>query len=352
MSTRNWSTFLGIAVLLASPDPPRVAARADGPRASSLWELVSAPLLDRALYQVPGRLASRIASDGSVGENAEWEEKRATGWFIEQQRYGADLIQAGLVRKNEPLIRQGWKILDWGFARQGPDGGFPGTGDPFHSTSFFVEATARALLLTRQAGAADAAEITANYLPKVEAAARWLNRPENRETGLPRNRPYTHRRWIMAAALGMTGELTGDRRWKRLAAEFATDGLSLQTAGGINPEIGGGDINYQALGILMALRYATVADDPALEEKVKAMVVKGLEWELPRIDAKGQVSIEGSTRVGHERGRSGEVKTVDSKTIVQALSMGAKLTGQSVFQDASIRVAAGRKWVSATGGPR
>jgi len=36
----------------------------------------------------------------------------------------------------------GWRELDWGLAQQQSDGGFSSK-DPFHSTSFFVEALAR-----------------------------------------------------------------------------------------------------------------------------------------------------------------------------------------------------------------
>src|SRR5581483_10994811 len=109
--------------------------------------------LDRAIFQ---RLVShpdhhvRFAESGAASSNVEAERDASDKWFIESQRSGGDLVEAGLLCDDEKLTALGWKILDWGFARQSDDGGFAGTGDPFHSTSFFVEASARAVLITQQ----------------------------------------------------------------------------------------------------------------------------------------------------------------------------------------------------------
>jgi hypothetical protein len=176
--------------------------------------------LSRALYSTPGRLASKIGPSGAISFNAEWESGQAEHWFIEQQRYGADLVQAGLVRNDRELVQQGWRVLEWGFAKQGPDDDFPGTGDPFHSTSFFVEASARALLLHRQSGQKGFEDVIAQHVAKVAAAARWLMRPAVARGGQRHNLPYTHRRWVLAAALGETASLTGDRAMAKAAADY------------------------------------------------------------------------------------------------------------------------------------
>ena len=310
-----------------------------------LLDAVSDPLLDRPLYAHPHRLVSHIAPSGAVGVNGDWEAKQSDPWFIEQQRYGADLIQAGIVRSDEKLILDGWKILQWGFQRQGMDGNFPGTGDPFHSTSLFVEASARALLLLRQSGKTPPGISFRSYADRVHAAADWLMRPDVAKRGRQANQPYTHRQWILAAALGETAKLTGDGAMASAAAEYARAGLALQTPEGVNPEKGGGDVSYQALGVLMAERYYIGCEDPELRFKIKAMIDLALRWEATKIDVGGIVQPDGSTRTGKEASRGGKVKTVDHKTLVQAFVMGARITGNAKFAADAQRIAVGLKWI-------
>ena len=289
-------------------------------------------------------MASGIAADGAVGVNATWENGQATTWYIEQQRYGADFIQAGLVTGNADLLRQGWQILDWGFNREAADGSFPTTGDAFHSTSMFVEAGARALLMEVQSGAPDAAQLVAKYLPKINASAQWLMTPSVAAKGDANDAPYAHRRWLLAAALGQVAALTGDPATAAAAASYARRGLALQTSAGMNPENGGGDSSYQAYGILLAERYMTVCQDAGLRAQVNTMIVQGLSWEEGFINGAGQVSAVDDTRTGTEVSRDNSVKTTDYKTIIQAFSVATTLTGDPSYRVVAQQVAQGRGW--------
>jgi hypothetical protein len=311
----------------------------------SLLQVAKDPLLEEALYRKPERLASRVAPSGAVSVNAEWERGRRKDWYIEQQRYGADWVQAGIIRRDRKLVERGWKILTWGFARQARDGSFPGTGDAFHSTSLFVEAAARALLLLKQSQWDGSPALLVRYQPKVVAAARWLLRPEVARRGRHHNLPYTHRRWLLAAALGESAALSEDRPLARAAAEYAREGLRLQTRSGINPEKGGPDVAYQAAGILWAGRYYTVCPDSHLRQQIQNMIDRGLQWELTQVDAQGRVSLKQSTRTGKEKGRSGRAKTVNYKILVQALTLGRAVTGAARYQSAAKRIAAGQNWI-------
>src|SRR5689334_19355748 len=108
--------------------------------------LSTAPYLE--LYR--GRLVGRmrdVGSDGAIGINSKWEHGQFPTWYIEQQRYASDLVIGGLLHQNTDAIDVGLRAFTWGFAHQARDGSFPGTGDAFHSTSFFVEAVAHSLLL-------------------------------------------------------------------------------------------------------------------------------------------------------------------------------------------------------------
>ena len=340
--TLAWLTGCVLMNLLAVNVCSAQSGQAEG--RLSLLSGVKDDLLTRALYDKPERLVHGMAASGAVGANVAFENGQASAYFIELQRYGADLVQAGVVRKNDALIRQGWKMLDWGFARQGRDGGFEGTGDPFHSASFFVEGAARALLLLKQGDASRFAAYE-HYLPKVKAAAQWLMRPAVIARYQYHNAPYTHRRWLLAAALGETAELTGDAAMQEAAKAYARDGLSLQTGEGVNPEKGGGDVNYQCMGILLAARYATVCKDASLRSQIKEMIARGLNWELGRVEETGAVNAEGSTRVGKESGRAGNTKNIDYKTIAQAFSLGSYVTGDPRYEETARRIAVGRKWL-------
>ncbi len=310
----------------------------------TLLDVAKDRLLVRALYSHPDRMVSHVAPSGAVGANAKYEQGSASRWFIEVQRYGADLVQAGCASNHPDEVEQGWKILGWGLGKQGSDGGFPGTGDPFHSTSFFVEGLARALILQNEARnePANALELA----QKVKRAAHFLLAPEVRDRGVEHNRPYTHRQWLLAAALGETAKLTRDRELAQEAASFAREGIDCQRPDGIDPEKGGGDVNYQALGLLEAGRYAlTLANSDPLRSPVLDAIRKGLDWELTKVEGAGDVDVDGSTRTQHEHGRGGELKTVDYKIIVQALTMGSDLTGDTKYKSAAERICRGRGWV-------
>jgi hypothetical protein len=284
-------------------------------------------------------------ADAPAGVNRLWQQGQSPEWFIEEQRSGAELIEAGIVLHDAALVRSGWKILDWGFARQSSDGGFEGSGDPFHSTSLFVEAAARSLLLLRQSGDAAWRPTIDEHVPRLLAAARWLEGAKTAIRGRRRNMPYTHRRYLLAAALGETATLTGDAALARAAAAYACEGLALQRADGVNPEKDGFDVNYQGFGVLVAARYLTVCDDAQLREKLVAMIGRAMAAELPHLDADGKLSTAGSTRVAVETGRSGNLKTVNYKEAYRAFLLAARLTGQERFAAAARRIAVGQKWL-------
>jgi hypothetical protein len=338
MATRMAPVLLAVA--LAAAQPPSA-----GQPPPTLLTLARHDLLNQALYRRPDRLVSHVAPSGAVSVNADWERSQRGPWFIEQQRYGADLVQAGVVLKDRGLIGQGWKILAWGLNRQARDGGFPGTGDPFHSTAMYVEGAARALLLQKQSSSDSAREYLDRYLAPVTAAARWLMEPDVAAHGRKHNEPYTHRRWLLAAALGQAADLCGDPRMAQAAAEYAREGLALQRPDGVNPEKGSGDASYQGFGLLLAERYYLVCSDARLRGEVRQMIGRGLQWELTRVEDDGTVSLAGNSRVGKERGRSGKPKTVDYKGLLQAFLFGAAITGNPRYEQVAQRIAAGRHWV-------
>ena len=330
------------ADLTPPPGNPPVVA---GTRTADLLGLARDPFLISTLYRHPDRLGSVGNAVGAIGVNAGWRDEGGTPWFIEQQRYGADRVQAGVVLNDAALVSMGLRVLQWGFARQAADGGFPGTGDPVHSTSLFVEAAARSACLLQRSGVPLFAKEGEKLTPKVLAAARWLAERE----GDPAARawtldPYTHRFYLRAAALGEAAALTGDHALAQAAANLARDGLAKQLPDGTNPEKGGFDVSYQLVGLYYAMCYFSVCEDPALRAGLREMARKALARVQPKIAADGTISLKGSLRVGREPGRSGRTKTFDYKNSIQGLVFAGLLLDDPSFQVAAEQLAQGHAW--------
>jgi hypothetical protein len=302
----------------------------------------STNLIANVLYQHLPSYYKSMAPSGANGANVLWENKQAPTWYIEQQRYGEQLVIGGLIKNNPKAVQAGFKMFDWGFAHQAADGSFSGTRDPFHSTSFFVQAVAHTLLFIQQSPhAQEYAKEVARYTPLVHRAARWMISPRVWERGINNNQPYTHRRYLVATALGLTGKLTGDRELINYAQQSLADGLALQQKDGVNPEKGGSDTSYQMVGVVYAQRWVEYFPEDSLSPKVTAMIDKALSWEKARILPSGKISREGNTRTGgQEKGRIGKVKDVDYSTVIRGFAYGQCLDKNKEWGAIAHRIAA------------
>jgi hypothetical protein len=292
------------------------------------YECESSELMTNLIYRRLSSFSDLMSPTGANGSNVKWEKKQIDKWYIEVQRYGEGLIIGGLIKNDEKAIKAGFKMFDWGFARQSADGGFAGTGDPFHSTAFFVQAVAHSLLVIQQSPHAHKyADKVARYKPLVHRAARWMILPDVWQKGNKHNQPYTHRLYLVATALGLTGKLTGDRKLIEYARQPISNGLALQRPDGVNPEKGGHDSSYQMVGIVYAQRWVTYFPDDSLTPKVKTMLEKALTWVEKRVLTTGEISDRGNTRsAGQESGRAGNVKKIDYKTAIRGFAYWAAVT--------------------------
>ena len=283
------------------------------------------------LYRNLSNLYKSMAPSGANGANVYWERNQRPQWYIEAQRNGEELVIGGLIRNDPKAIQAGFKMFDWGFAHQGVDGSFQGTSDDFHSTSFFVEAVAHTLLVLQLSPQAKQyADQIARYEPLVHRAAQWMIVPDVWKKGTARNKPYTHRRYLVGAALALTGKLTGDQDLINYARQSIEDGLSLQRPDGINPEKGGYDSSYHMVGVVYAQRWVTYFPNDALTPRVTAMINKALEREETRLLPTGEISAEGNTRTaGQETGRLGKVKGVDHRMVYRGFAYWGSVTRNS-----------------------
>jgi len=293
-----------------------------------LADLIRTPLLVRSLYRL--RVGDAFSPDGAAGANQDGYK------WIEEQRQGAEWIVRGIADAQPDWRAIGWRQLDWGLAHQTEDGDF-GSRDPFHSTSFFVEALARACLLDSETGMA--------RRTALGRAAHWLMSPAAEARGVPGNHPFTHRRYILAAAFGQAAAVTGEARFAARARAWALEGLQLQRADGTNPERDGFDAGYQMVGVLMALRYLPVCDDATIRAALRRMVRSAVPPELARLQPDGAIDMSGSTRIGRESGRTGQLKGVPYSEVVQALVYGARALPQPSWLDPATRIARSRHWL-------
>jgi hypothetical protein len=297
----------------------------------------------RTAYRSVSRLDTDNAPDGAYGSvNRAWDLNHSGKWFIEEQRYGGDAISGGIATHDAEAINRGLRILKWGFDQQQPDGSFD-CPDAFHSTSFFVEATAHSLLsLQASEYAGRYSSAVADLTPRLVKAALWMIRPDIEEAGKKHNQPYTHRRYLVACALGETGLLVRNERLIQQSRRYVKDGLLLQDWSGYNPEKGGADTSYNAVGVFFAERYYTIVSEGALKTRLYKMIDRAIRWEALRINPDGTIDTTGNTRVGGdqtEAGRSGSPKKIDAGHVFRCFAYWALISQDASYQDLAYKVA-------------
>lgn len=288
-------------------------------------------------------------SSGALRLNTEWERDHSKPWFIEYQMQGGQFVSAGALTGNRDAVKWGLKIIDWGFSRMNPDGLFDHP-DSYHSGAFFIESTAHGLLLLEASPlAVEFRDSIERIKPLLLAAAKRMVRPEVHAYNWPepipgteqRERKYAHRRYLNAAAVGETGVLCDDAGLVKKSAWFVEDGIAFQQPDGVNPEKGGHDTSYQAVGLMYACRYYRIVADGRMRERMFPMMRKGFDWLLPRIKPDGSVDMTGNTRTGlaMELSRAGKPKEQDYRATVESLANWGWLTESAAFMAAAERVA-------------
>ena len=286
--------------------------------------------LRQTAYTKPDKAADQMAPDGAYGPlNTGWEQGTKDHWLIEEQRYAIDAVIAGLSYHRQDLIDRGEAIFDWGLRQERPDGSF-NCPDRFHSMSFFVEAAAHAALLLQ---ASDMAAQNQAWVDRVEPglrlAVQWMMAPQNAAPGQMHDAPYTHRFYLDADALGETGVLLHDQGMVRASRDYVRRGLARQDPTGFNPEKGGWDTSYHAVGLLFAETYFTMVADDEMRGEMQPMIARGLGWIAARVRPDGTVDQSGNTRTGfgQERGPQGNLKTMSYGSAYRASFYWAMITG-------------------------
>ena len=301
--------------------------------------------MKRVAYRHPDQIAADVAPSGAQGRvNMEWNQSHVGKWYIEEQRSGADAICGGIAQQDGAAIERGLKILRWGFEQQQPDGSF-NCPDAFHSTSFFVEAAAHACLLLSASPFGEHYAEEINWMkPRVLKAALWMAEPAVEMPGRKHNLPYTHRRYLVAAAFGEAGILSGNQSLVDKSKDYIREGISLRDPSGSNPEKGGYDCSYHAVGLVFAERYYDIVADAEMKEKLFRMLQKATSWLRSRVLPDGTIDATGNTRtgMGQELNRQGEVKKVSYSQIYRAFYRWSLISGDATFERLAEEVYAGQ----------
>lgn len=288
-----------------------------------------------------------MTRSAAVSLNQEWEKDRSKAWYVELQREGARWVEAGMARGDATCVDWGLRQLAWGFAQMQSDGSFT-CKDPFHSASFLVESTARSLLLLRASSEEKALPPAArDLMPRLLICARWLASPVHEKT-LVKQRIYTHRRFLLGAALAQTASLHDDEALRRRARDLVSDGLSLQRDDGAFPEKGGHDSSYHAVALIYLQRYLLQNPPGPWREQCDRAAQRGVRWLGSRIDETGRVDVAGNTRTGlqQETGRTGAIKQVNFPEVAQALILHAYRTHDDAAQQMAVKVLRQRAIIS------
>ncbi|GHC42170.1 hypothetical protein GCM10007100_03890 [Roseibacillus persicicus] len=289
-------------------------------RGSSRWDLLFSTLLqpDGAFLTSEFGESLPISPSGALSVNIAWENGERPDYFIEQQRYGADLIETGVILEDAALIADGIKMINWGFDQQASDGSFPGTGDAVHSTSLFLEAAARAGLALRNYKPRAYRRTIRQWRRKVHLTAHWFASADSagRDVNLE---PFGHRYFLRAAALEQSSRFTRDRTLSTFAEEYISEAISLQDADGTFYERGEFDASYQMVGMAFASRYFSVGRNYSLRQDLSLTIWNGISRFLDEVSSEGEIHIGENSRTATETSRSGAAKRFDYKHATKAL---------------------------------
>jgi hypothetical protein len=295
-------------------------------------------------FRNPEHIAANPAPSGAYSPvNIRWDQTHEGAWYIEEQRYGGDAVCAGVATENASAIDRGLKILRWGFEHQEPDGSF-NCPDAFHSASFFVESAAHACLVLSGSQYARQYKNEIEWMqPRVLKAALWMTQPSVERAGKAHNAPYTHRRYLVAAALGEAGVFTGNQSLIEKSTSYLQEGIDLQAPSGSNPEKGGDDCSYHAAGLFYAERYYDLVADSETRERLRDMLKKGYAWLQNHVLPDGTIDVSGNTRVGagQEQGRNGAAKKVNYGVIYQGLYHWSVISGDATYEQLAQKVFGG-----------
>ena len=289
-------------------------------------------------------------------------------WSIGQQTFTVDLIELGVHRRDRSLIDMGVVGVDWGAAVPINDAGVhelyrdcDGTTVPdfggTHHTTQWLESMGRAVyLLAASEYAGDLRTKIDSYIDRIEVIAGRLVRPDSWQEWVSNikdenGHDFTHRTFMMAAALGLASTLTDSTgnaaMWADTAARIVKRGIGNQEKNGVNPERGGYDVLYQMYGVWLGeIYHSTLSQNSDVKVELETSIDRAIDWMTGRVDGQtGQIVIGDSTRICAETnwwsGRRAE--SHDVAETVRAFLLWAHVRADTRLVDQAALVDRGQK---------
>ncbi|MEM7477941.1 MAG: hypothetical protein AAF483_23385 [Planctomycetota bacterium] len=278
----------------------------------------------------PRYLIGDTDSNGAVDVNIDYASGVSDLYYIEMQRYGAELIVAGLGVQSEAMIADGMQVIQWGLDQQAADGSFPNSDDMIHSTSMFLEALGRSieeLDLFDYEGFDSATR--SEWVDGLSRMANWMVNNDDTSAHVDLE-PFSHRYFLRAAGLMRASQLTGEANLATEANAYFSAGLGTITEDGVMLERDGFDLNYQTIGLRYAGELYRMSNDTMQREAIRIVFEDSLPWIDARIDEDGNADMSDSSRAD-ETTRNGGNKGFDEISAVRAYLSGYEITGNTTW---------------------
>lgn len=258
----------------------------------------------KALVVFEGRdAATKITASGATSGNTESD----TRCSLENQRIAYYTVAAGVILNDAKLLDTGLRAYEWGYGKQASNGSFPcerkGDSKPIkyehvHPLSFFIESSARSVLLIRESNVDESFKKRAEALvPKIYLAGKAFNNPKNLDDFFT-NGKDTNMLTTAALAIHQAGVLGNDAKLQSVAKGLFERILARQTTDGTFPEKKGFDSSYQTVSLEYLIRYASMLPEGDWKNTVSKGITKGIEKELTVIRADGTIDTSSNTRTG------------------------------------------------------
>lgn len=276
---------------------------------------------------------SMVAADGAVGRNARKYEHAA------HQRDVIWLAMRAVIENDSPAMEDVIRALEYGFSWQTPRGNFENARGAsavkaVGADAFFLQSYCRIHdLIMNSPFAEEHAGRLAAMNAQLAPAVDWLKR--NPEELLRQDRNATNRLFFDAMALGLCGQIIGDREAIALGVQFAEMALANQRADGTFNEHGGFDSSYQAVSLLNIVGLTQNMESIPRAALLQSFA-QAAAWLKTRIDKDGNVMTKGNERTGV--GREGN-KDVNYVEVMTALFFAGYILNQSEYNELGERVA-------------
>ena len=259
-----------------------------------------------------------------------------------------NIISACLVNNDVRRLDAAIRVAEYAFAHQHSDGSFEYTDpetkgapknpeSPVGNVAFFLYDFGHSLMVlasspwyTTSAECAPYRKRIEALRPKVKRSLDWML---TQRALLATDRAASNRTLAQGLAFYLTGRAMNNSAAVAAGRQTIETALGAVDADGAFPEAGGFDSSYQGINLLEC-EYLYFYADPAdgeLSDRLWSTIKKGYQRESTSVQAGGNISTAGNSRVGGERNEAfmGHRKSVNWKQVAMAMAYYAGMADDS-----------------------